>query len=106
MKTSYKQGDVIVLLKDITGELQPLPLAEREKQMQQGIPSSEMLPLEYQPSKAYMALYQQVLSRYSRKTAYAITQLADKILSKKGQRRHFIIPSRNRNTHRHPSKEI
>ncbi len=106
MKTSYKQGDVIVLLKDITGELQPLPLAEREKQMQQGIPSSEMLPLEYQPSKAYMALYQQVLSRYSRKTAYAITQLADKILSKKGQRSHFIIPSRNRNTHRHPSKEI
>ena len=85
MKTSYKPEDVIVLLKDITGELQPLPLVEREKQMQQGIPSSEILPLEYQPSRAYMALYQQVLSKYSRKTAYAIIQLADKILSKKGK---------------------
>jgi len=85
MKTSYKPEDVIVLLKDITGELQPLPLAEREKQIQQGVPSSEILPLEYQPSKAYIALYQQVLSKYSRKTAYAIIQLADKILSKKGK---------------------
>lgn len=85
MKTSYKPEDVIVLLKDITGKLQPLPLSEREKQIRQGIPSSEMLPLEYQPSKAYMALYQQVLSKYSRKTAYAIIQLADKILSKKGK---------------------
>lgn len=85
MKTSYKPEDVIILLKDITGELQPLPLAEREKQMKQGIPSSEILPLEYQPSRAYMALYQQILSKYSRKTAYAIIQLADKILSKKGK---------------------
>lgn len=85
MKTSYKSEDVIVLLKDITGELQPLPLEEREKQIQQGVPSSEMLLLEYQPSRAYMALYQQVLSKYSRKTAYAIIQLADKILSKKGK---------------------
>ena len=85
MKTSYKPEDVIVLLKDITGKFQPLPLSEREKQIRQGIPSSEMLPLEYQPSKAYMALYQQVLSKYSRKTAYAIIQLADKILSKKGK---------------------
>lgn len=84
MKISYKPEDVIVLLKDITGELQPLPLIKREKQMQQGIPSSEMLPLEYQPSKAYMALYQQVLSKYSRKTAYTIIQLADKIIAQKG----------------------
>lgn len=84
MKTSYKPEDVIVLLKDITGELQPLQLAEREKQMKQGIPSSGILPLEYQPSKAYMALYQQILSKYSRKTAYAIIQLADKIIAQKG----------------------
>ena len=85
MKTSYREKDVIILLKDITGELQPLPLAEREKQIQQGVPNSEMLPLECQPSKAYMALYQQLLSKYSRKTAYVVMQLADKILSKKGR---------------------
>ena len=90
MKTSYKSEDVIVLLKDITGELQPLPLEEREKQIQQGVPSSEILPLEYQPSRVYMALYQQVLSKYSRKTAYAIIQLADKILSKKGKDVTFV----------------
>lgn len=84
MKTSYKPEDVIVLLKDITGELQPLPLAEREKRRQQGIHYSEMLPLEYQPSKAYLKLYHQALSKYSRKTAYAIAQLADKIISQKG----------------------
>lgn len=90
MKTSYKEEDVIILLKDITGELQPFPIAEREKQIQQGVPSSEILPLEYQPSRVYMALYQQVLSKYSRKTAYAIIQLADKILSKKGKDVTFV----------------
>ena len=84
MKTSYKPEDVIVLLKDITGELQPLPLKEREKRRQQGIHYSEMLPLEYQPSRAYLELYHQALSKYGRRIAYAIAQLADKIIAQKG----------------------
>ena len=84
MKTSYKPEDVIVLLKDITGELQPLPLKEREKRRQQGIHYSEMLPLEYQLSRAYLELYHQALSKYGRRIAYAIAQLVDKIIAQKG----------------------
>lgn len=85
MKTSYKERDVIVLLKDITGKLQALSLSEREKRRQQGVHYSEMLPLEYQFSTDYLKLYQQILSKYSKKTAYAVSQLADKIISQKGK---------------------
>ena len=65
MKTSYKERDVIVLLKDITGKLQALSLAEREKRRQQGIHYSEMLPLEYQFSTDYLKLYQQIQQKNS-----------------------------------------
>lgn len=83
MKTSYKPEDVIVLLKDITGELPALSLIEREKRRQQGVHFHEMLPLEYYPSKAYMKLYYKALNQFSGKTAYAIQQLADKIITLK-----------------------
>ena len=56
MKTSYKKQDVIVLLKDVTSKMTPLSTEEREKRIQQGIHYSEMLPLEYSPSKEYMTL--------------------------------------------------
>ncbi len=84
MKTSYKKQDVIVLLKDVTSKMTPLSTEEREKRIQQGIHYSEMLPLEYSPSKEYMTLYYQALHHHSKTTAQAIMCLGDKILSKKG----------------------
>ena len=51
MFSTYKKDDVTILLKDITGKLDPLPTAEREKLIQSGRHYSEMLPLEYEPSE-------------------------------------------------------
>ena len=85
MRTSYKQEDVIVLLKDVTSKMTPLSTEEREKRIQQGIHYSEMLPLEYSPSKEYMALYYQALHYHSKTTAQAVMCLGDKIISKKGK---------------------
>ena len=36
MKSSYKENDVILLLKDITGMVEPQPTEERERLIQSG----------------------------------------------------------------------
>ena len=36
MRSSYKESDVILLLKDITGMVEPQSTKEREKQIQAG----------------------------------------------------------------------
>ena len=48
MRSSYSDEDVILLLKDITGMVQPQPTEEREKLIQAGKHYSEMLPVDLQ----------------------------------------------------------
>ncbi len=57
MRSSYAPEDVTILLKDITGQIEPLPASERERRIQSGTHYCEMLPLEYKPSEAYMEAY-------------------------------------------------
>ena len=57
MKTSYNTEDVILLLKDITNMVMPISTEEREKKIQEGTHYSEMLPVEYKPTKKYMEMY-------------------------------------------------
>ena len=56
MRSSYKESDVIFLLKDITGMVNPQPTEEREKLIQAGKHYCEMLPIEYVPSEKYMEI--------------------------------------------------
>ncbi len=58
MRSSYLDHDVTILLKDITGLVEPQPAAEREKKIQSGVHYCEMLPLEYSPSAAYQTAYE------------------------------------------------
>lgn len=55
MFSTYQSQDVTILLKDITGLVTPLGTREREARIQSGVHYSEMLPLEYEPSPAYLA---------------------------------------------------
>ena len=55
MRSSYSDEDVILLLKDITGMVQPQPTEEREKLIQAGKHYSEMLPVEYVPTEKLYA---------------------------------------------------
>ena len=57
MRSSYSKEDVILLLKDITGLVQPQPTEERERLIQAGRHYCEMLPIEYVPSEKYMEAY-------------------------------------------------
>lgn len=79
MFSTYKPEDVTILLKDITGLVKPLPTKEREKLIQSGIHYSEMLPLEYEPSPAYLEAYLKAVELYAAQTARAIAAVADQI---------------------------
>ena len=86
MKSSFHPEDVQLLLKDITGQLDPLPTQEREKRIQAGTHYSEMLPLEYYPTPAYISLYESSLEQFGQSTADAVARLAGRILREKGER--------------------
>ena len=84
MKSSYSEEDVKILLKDISGLVEPLPASVREKKIQSGTHYCEMLPLEYKPSEKYMEAYENALKHYSGATAQAAGILAEKLYEKKG----------------------
>lgn len=84
MKTSYDPGDVILLLKDITGLVQPEDTKQRERAIQSGRHYSEMLPVEYSPSEKYMEAYRAALADFSAATAQAVALLSEKIMSARG----------------------
>lgn len=82
---TYKESDVKILLKDITGMVEPLGTREREARIQSGTHYSEMLPIEYVPSTAYLATYRDALARYAGMTAEAVACVAEQIWRDKGE---------------------
>lgn len=85
MRSSYKKEDVELLLKDITGLVQPQPTKEREQLIQQGKHYCEMLPIEYVPTEQYMKIYRESLQLFAKPCARAIGSMADKIIEEKGE---------------------
>lgn len=83
MFSTYKDNDVTILLKDITGLVTPQPTEEREKLIQSGVHYSEMLPIEYKPSLAYIGLFFSALNLYSQITANAVAELSQQIVKEK-----------------------
>ena len=85
MRSSYMEEDVTLLLKDITGLVKPQPTKERERLIQSGRHYSEMLPIEYVPTREYMEAYEEALRVYARDTAQAVGKLGDKIINARGR---------------------
>lgn len=86
MRSSYNEEDVTLLLKDITGMVEPQPTKERELLIQSGKHYSEMLPIEYVPTEKYMEVYKEALINYAKPVANAVGVLADKIIKQKGNK--------------------
>lgn len=84
MRSSYSENDVVILLKDITGMIEPQSTEEREKLIQSGKHYCEMLPLEYVPTEQYMNVYKQSLAAFSKTVANAVAVLSEKIIKRKG----------------------
>ncbi len=85
VKTSYSADDVTLLLKDVTGLVQPQPTEERERLIQSGRHYCEMLPIEYVPTRKYMQVYEEALRAYAKPTALAIGRLCGRIIKKRGE---------------------
>ena len=102
MRSSYREEDVILLLKDITGLVEPQPTKDRERQIQAGRHYSEMLPIEYVPTDRYMEIYKETLDIFSGTVAQAVGRLADKVMV----RSCTGIPCQGGYTSRHPGKAV
>ena len=50
LRSSYRPEDVTILLKDITGLVDPMENIDRERMIQSGVHYSEMIPREHLPS--------------------------------------------------------
>lgn len=85
MRTSYRPEDVTLLLKDITGKLEPLDTRAREAKIQSGVHYSEMLPAEYVPTAKYIEAYDRALACEADHTAAAVRTCARKIYEQKGK---------------------
>ncbi len=85
MRSSYAEEDVKLLLKDITGLVEPQSTKEREKLIQSGKHYCEMLPIEYVPSPSYMRTYKTALANFSKPVASAVGRLCDKIAENRGK---------------------
>lgn len=85
MDSSFMKDDVILLLKDITGLVETLATAERERKIQSGIHYSEMLPIEYRPTDEYIKIYEESMEIFGQNTADAVARVSDKIVRSKGK---------------------
>lgn len=81
---SYNPKDVIFLLKNLNGLIAETNLETREKRIQSGGHYSEMLPIEYEPTKEYLELFHQTLQESASKVAEAVRVVAELILRRNG----------------------
>ncbi|WP_037609487.1 phosphoribosyltransferase [Streptacidiphilus rugosus] len=83
--SSYRADEVSWLLKDLSSVALEAPTEEREEAIQQGgAHYAESLPVEYQPSDAYQALYQQALTASAARVAHAVGVVTETVLAERG----------------------
>ncbi|KGK82409.1 hypothetical protein DP73_20635 [Desulfosporosinus sp. HMP52] len=82
----YSPKDVVFLLKNLNGLMAETDLETREQKIQSGGHYSEMLPIEYEPTKEYLDLFHLTLQESARKVAKAVGIVAEQILQKNGSK--------------------
>ncbi|MEK4713082.1 cysteine protease StiP family protein [Sporosarcina sp. FSL K6-5500] len=82
---SYSSEDVVFLLKDLSDASLERSLNEREEAIQGGAHYSEMLPIEYEPTEAYLNLFYESLNTSKRKVATAVGAVSELLIEKKGK---------------------
>lgn len=83
---SYYAEDVAWLLKDLSHVQLESPVEDREESIQSGGSHyAESLPIEYQPTDEYLALFKESLSESALRMATAVATVAEQILVLKGE---------------------
>lgn len=83
IKGSYSDEDVIFLLQDISPYVAEIATPEREVLIQNGTHYSEMLPVEYQPTAEYIALFKETLQESADRIALSVGIVAEQIIASK-----------------------
>ncbi|MEC0172444.1 cysteine protease StiP family protein [Paenibacillus graminis] len=81
---SYPPSDVTFLLKDLSDLHLERGTTEREAAIQSGVHYSEMLPVEYQPTAQYIALFHETLQQSAEKVALAVAAVSEMIVAQRG----------------------
>lgn len=82
---SYAPDEVTWLLTDLSGVALEAPVEEREEAVQSGgAHYAESLPVEYQPSAAYVRLFDDALEAGAERLAHAVGVVAEQILAARG----------------------
>lgn len=81
---SYKEEDVVFLLKEIGEGLEEQDNYSREKAIQSGVHYSEMLPIEYKPTDEYLDIFYKSLETDAKKLALSVGVIAEKLLKLRG----------------------
>ncbi|NIK78903.1 hypothetical protein FHS15_004049 [Paenibacillus castaneae] len=81
---SYKQDDVVFLLKDLSHVQLEGKTEDREASIQSGGHYSESLPIEYQPTEAYIRLFHDTMQDSALKIAEAVGIVSEWIVKKHG----------------------
>ncbi|MFG2094345.1 phosphoribosyltransferase [Streptomyces sp. NPDC048612] len=85
--SSYTADEVGWLLQDLSGVTLEAPTEEREEAIQRGgAHYAESLPVEYQPSEAYQALFHQALETSASRIARAVGTVTESVLAERGPR--------------------
>lgn len=85
--SSYAAGDVGWLLQDLSDTELEAPTEEREEAIQSGgAHYAESLPVEYQPSAEYQALFQAALHTSAARIARAVGTVTETVLAERGPR--------------------
>ncbi|MEV6110035.1 phosphoribosyltransferase [Streptomyces sp. NPDC051940] len=84
---SYAPDEVGWLLKDLSGVQLEAPVEEREEAIQSGgAHYAESLPVEYQPSDEYQALFNDALAGSARRMAHAVAVVTETVLAERSPR--------------------
>ncbi|QLE76003.1 phosphoribosyltransferase [Streptomyces rectiverticillatus] len=85
--SSYEPEDVGWLLQDLSGVELEAPTEEREEAIQSGgAHYAESLPVEYQPSEQYQALFHAALETSARRMARAVGAVTETVLAERSPR--------------------
>ena len=83
--SSYRADEITWLLKDLSAVELEAPLEEREEAIQHaGAHYAESLPIEYQPSPEYQALFHAALATSADRIAHAVGVVTEIILAERG----------------------
>ena len=91
VRTSYREEDVIVLLKDLSFDMKEMSTEEREKAIQNGIHYSEMLPQEKAPTIEYEKLYEKALNDKRFEIALGIGKVSEIMMNNSKDNKPIII---------------